>query len=124
VVTNQPDVARGKQKAAVIDDIHRRLAESLPIDDFLSCFHDDADNCSCRKPKPGLILRGAARHQVDPMRSFLIGDRWRDIDAGKAAGCRTVWIDSRYREQGPSHPPDATVSTIGEAANWIARLSD
>ena len=120
VVTNQPDVARGKQSAAVVEEIHRRLAEALPIDDFLSCFHDDADACACRKPKPGLILEGAARHQVDLARSFMIGDRWRDIDAGRAAGCRAVWIDCRYRERTPSQPPDRVVSSISEAAEWIA----
>jgi D-glycero-D-manno-heptose 1,7-bisphosphate phosphatase len=119
VVTNQPDVARGTQSAAVVDAIHRQMGAALPIDDFLSCFHDDIDNCSCRKPKPGLILEGAERHQVDPRRSFMVGDRWRDIDAGRAAGCLTVWIDCGYRERGPSSPPDATVRSLAEAASWI-----
>ncbi len=119
VVTNQPDVARGTQSAEAVEAIHRRLREELPVDDFLSCFHDDADGCTCRKPKPGLILQGAARHGADPARSFLIGDRWRDIDAGKAAGCRTIWIDRGYRERGPTAPPDARVTTLAEAVEWI-----
>ncbi len=120
VVTNQPDVARGTQTAAAVEEIHRRIAGALPVDDFLSCLHDDGDGCGCRKPKPGLILDGAGRHGVDPRRSFMVGDRWRDIDAGLAAGCRTVWIDRGYRERGPSAPADARVRSLGEAAAWIA----
>jgi len=120
VVTNQPDVARGKQTAEAVEAIHRRLREDLPVDDFLSCFHDDADRCGCRKPLPGLILEGAARHGADPARSFMVGDRWRDVDAGAAAGCRTIWIDRGYRERGPSRPADATVGSLSEAAEWIA----
>jgi D-glycero-D-manno-heptose 1,7-bisphosphate phosphatase len=119
VVTNQPDVARGTQTAETVEAIHQRIRATLPVDDFLICLHDDADACACRKPKPGLILDGAARHGIDPRRSFMVGDRWRDIDAGHAAGCRTVWISSGYRERGPSSAPDATVGTIAEAAAWI-----
>jgi D-glycero-D-manno-heptose 1,7-bisphosphate phosphatase len=118
VVTNQPDVARGGQTAGAVEAIHNRLRAELPIDDFLVCFHDDGDGCACRKPKPGLILEGAARHGADLSRSFLIGDRWRDIDAGKAAGCRTVWIDHGYREREPS-APDARVTSLAEAVAWI-----
>jgi D-glycero-D-manno-heptose 1,7-bisphosphate phosphatase len=120
VVTNQPDVARGTQSGETVEAIHQRIGAALPVDDFLTCTHDDADGCACRKPKPGLILDGAARHGVDLRRSFMVGDRWRDIDAGHAAGCRTVWIDSGYRERGPSSAPDATVRSIAEAAHWIA----
>ena len=119
VVTNQPDVARGKQTAEAVEEIHRAIGRALPVDDFLSCFHDDRDGCACRKPKAGLILEGARQHGVDPAGSFLIGDRWRDIDAGRAAGCRTIWIDRGYRERGPSAPADAKVASLGEAAAWI-----
>jgi D-glycero-D-manno-heptose 1,7-bisphosphate phosphatase len=119
VVTNQPDVARGKQRAAAVEAIHDRLRAALPIDGFVTCFHDDRDDCACRKPKPGLIVEGAARFDVDAAQSFLIGDRWRDIDAGKSAGCRTIWIDRGYRERGPSAPPDARVGSISKAADWI-----
>jgi D-glycero-D-manno-heptose 1,7-bisphosphate phosphatase len=93
------------------------------VDDILSCPHDDADGCACRKPKPGLILDGAARHGLDPLRSFMVGDRWRDIDAGHAAGCRTVWIDNGYRERGPSFHPDATVRSIAEALTGSRSMS-
>jgi len=119
VVTNQPDVARGTQSAAAVEAIHEKLRAALPIDGFVTCFHDDRDDCACRKPKPGLIVEGAARFGVDASRSFMVGDRWRDIDAGRSAGCRTIWIDRGYRERGPSEPPDARVTSITEAADWI-----
>ncbi len=118
VVTNQPDVARGTQTAEAVEAIHQRLRRDLPIDDFLSCLHDDGDRCACRKPLPGLILEGAVRHGADPRRSFLIGDRWRDIAAGKAAGCRTIWIDRGYREKQPEEY-DARVQSLSEAVEWI-----
>ena len=123
VVTNQPDVARGTQTRETVEAIHARLGGLLPIDDFLSCFHDDAAACDCRKPTPGLILQAAARHGIDPFRSFLVGDRWRDIDAGYAAGCRTILIDRGYQERGPSGPPDATVTSLAEATTWIIAQS-
>ncbi len=118
VVTNQPDVARGKQSREVVDAIHARLAGELPIDAFLSCMHD-GDACGCRKPKPGLLIEGAARFDAELSRSFLIGDRWRDVEAGQAAGCRTVWIDRQYSERGPKTPPDARVRSLQEAVSWI-----
>lgn len=119
IVTNQPDIARGTQGSDVAGRIHARLAEELPIDDFLVCPHDDRDGCECRKPKPGLLIEGARKHEADLRSSFMIGDRWRDIDAGHAAGCRTVFIDYGYRERGPTHAPDASVRSLPEAANWI-----
>lgn len=124
VVTNQPDVARGTQPAAAVEAIHGRLRRELPVDDVLSCLHDDRDQCPCRKPKPGLILEGAKRHGVDPRRSFMIGDRWRDIDAGNGAGCRTIWIDRGYHERGPSHAPDIRVDSLSEAVTWILQQID
>jgi len=124
VVTNQPDVARGTQTAEAVRAIGERLRRELPLDEILVCAHDDGDGCDCRKPKPGLILEGAARFGVDLAHSFLIGDRWRDIEAGQAAGCRTVWIDRGYRERAPERAPDARVSSLGEAVDWIVTRID
>src|SRR3954454_6209856 len=114
VVTNQPDVARGTTPATTIHEIHDELRSKLPIDDFFVCYHDDADRCGCRKPLPGLMLDAASRHSIDLADSFLIGDRWRDIDAGHAAGVRTVLIDYGYKERGPDHEPGTRVKSLKE----------
>ena len=93
VTTNQPDVARGNQTRATVEAINQYLAERLPLDDIEACYHDDADLCACRKPKPGMIRSAAERHGIDIAASYMIGDRWRDVDAGLAAGCTTILID-------------------------------
>lgn len=122
VVSNQPDVSRGTQDVRVVHEINAALEAALPLDGFYVCFHDDKDKCDCRKPLPGLLNRAAAEHDVSLNESFLIGDRWRDIDAGAAAGCRTIFIDRGYDERKPTHAPDLTVLSIGSAAQAIAGL--
>ena len=119
VVTNQPDVARGTQAREKVEEIDRYLQTQLPIDGFFVCYHDDADNCSCRKPRPGLVLRAAEHYGIDLSRSFMVGDRWRDIDAGASAGCTTIWIDRGYAEKSPT--PDARVGSLPEAVDWILK---
>lgn len=119
VVTNQPDVGRGTQDRDTVDALNVALASRLPIDKFLVCPHDDVDRCECRKPLPGLILRGASELRLDLSSSFMVGDRWKDIAAGQAAGVRTVFIDYHYNERRPAPPAEITVSTISEAADWI-----
>ncbi|HTU45938.1 MAG TPA: HAD family hydrolase [Bryobacteraceae bacterium] len=119
VVTNQPDVRRGTVAREKVDEIHRFLAAKLPLDDFFVCYHDDEDHCSCRKPQPGLLLEAARKYQVEVGQSYLIGDRWRDIGAGHAAGCRTVFIDYGYNERGPEPLPDTRVYTLAEAVDRI-----
>ncbi len=120
VITNQPDVARGTQTRERVEAINAFLAASLPLDRFEVCFHDDNENCDCRKPKPGLIRSAARALGCDPALGFVVGDRWRDIEAGKAAGCRTVWIDRSYVEQHPSEY-DFRAESLREAAAWIIR---
>jgi len=119
VVTNQPDIARGTTPSAVVDAINAVLRAALPLDDILVCPHDENDGCACRKPKPGLLVEGARRHGADLARSYLVGDRWRDIEAGHAAGCRTVLVDRGYAERASAVAPDAVVASILEAADWI-----
>jgi D-glycero-D-manno-heptose 1,7-bisphosphate phosphatase len=119
VVTNQPDIARGKQSVGAVEAIHQALQKVLPLDDFFLCPHDDADRCACRKPRPGLLLEGAATYRLDLSRSFMVGDRWRDIEAGAHAGCATVWIDFAYREKRSSVEPSATVNSLRAAVDWI-----
>jgi D-glycero-D-manno-heptose 1,7-bisphosphate phosphatase len=118
VVTNQPDVARGTQTLGEIEAINARLTAVLPLDDILMCLHS-GDGCNCRKPKPGLLLEGAARYGVSLSECYLIGDRWRDVEAAAAAGVPAVWIDYGYQERGPLTPPAAVVKSLGEAVGWI-----
>jgi D-glycero-D-manno-heptose 1,7-bisphosphate phosphatase len=123
VVTNQPDVARGTQSRAAVEAMNAMLGAALPIDEFCVCFHGDADECNCRKPKPGLLEDAATRRGIDLRRSFMIGDRWRDIDAGAAAGCRTILIDRQYRERVPEHVPDCRVTSLSAAVSWILAVT-
>lgn len=124
VVTNQPDVARGITRREDVETMHAMLRAALPLDVFFVCYHDDGDRCDCRKPQPGMLLQAAAANQIDLRASFMVGDRWRDVDAGAAAGCRTVWIDRGYREPAPKRPADARVDTLAAAADWIVACID
>jgi D-sedoheptulose 7-phosphate isomerase len=123
VITNQPDVARGTHTRESVEDIHRALASALPIDDIFVCYHDDNDDCACRKPRPGLLLEAQRKHNSDLSRSFVVGDRWRDIDAGHNAGCKTILIDYGYNERKAAQPPEAVVHSLREAADWIIGTS-
>jgi D-glycero-D-manno-heptose 1,7-bisphosphate phosphatase len=118
VVTNQPDVARGTQRRDVVDAMHAALAATLPIDAFCVCPHDDGDGCGCRKPEPGLILEAARARRIDLRRSVMVGDRWRDVEAGRRAGCATVFVDRGYAER-RAETPDTVVGSLDEAVDWI-----
>ena len=122
VITNQPDVARGTQRREVVEAINRALCAQVPVDDIRVCYHDDADDCPCRKPKPGLILEAAQEWDIDLASSFVVGDRWKDIEAGRRAGCRTVFIDYNYNEPRPESP-DCRVNSLMEAVDWIIQHS-
>jgi len=101
VVTNQPDVARGTTSREAVEDINKHLALQLAIDEFYTCFHDTHDGCECRKPQPGALLAAAQKHNIDPGSSYMVGDRWKDIEAGRRAGCKTIFIDYGYTEKQP-----------------------
>jgi D-glycero-D-manno-heptose 1,7-bisphosphate phosphatase len=126
VVTNQPDVARGTQTQAVVEAMHRTMLEALPqIARVEVCWHagaDRGDPCDCRKPAPGMVLCAANALGIDLTESFLVGDRWRDVDCGRAAGCRTVFIDRNYSEQ-LRQPPDWAVKSFGQAVEVILRTA-
>jgi len=121
VVSNQPDVGRGTQSRSEVDEINRLLRATLPLDEIVICPHDDTDGCACRKPKPGMIVNAARMHGIDLTRSFLIGDRWRDIDAGRRAGVATVFLDYGYDEPQPNPPADFTTSDLQGAVSWILK---
>jgi len=119
VATNQPDVARGTQSMDAVEAIHAHLRAELPLDDVFVCYHCDSDGCYCRKPSPGLLLQGAERYTLDLASCYMIGDRWRDVDAGHNAGCDTIFIDYDYREQKPQKTPLAVCRSLREAVDWI-----
>jgi D-glycero-D-manno-heptose 1,7-bisphosphate phosphatase len=118
VVTNQPDVARGTQQRSVVEAINQTLLSSVPLDDIKVCYHDDGDQCSCRKPLPGLLIEAAREWQIDLSASFMVGDRWKDIESGLKAGCRTILIDVDYGEEMLS-APDHRVHSLAEVPAWI-----
>jgi D-glycero-D-manno-heptose 1,7-bisphosphate phosphatase len=120
-VTNQPDVARGTQSREVVEQINASIRRALPIQEILTCFHDDRDSCTCRKPKPGLLFEAARRYSIDLAASFMIGDRWKDVEAGHRAGCRTVLIGSGYGQPPPALPVHREQSLI-RAACWILEV--
>jgi D-sedoheptulose 7-phosphate isomerase len=116
VFTNQPDVARGMIPPALLDEMHARLRQVVAVEDVFVCMHDNAAGCDCRKPKPGMLRAAAAKWGIDLSRSFAIGDRWQDVDAGRAAGCRTVLIRRSYSG---SAEPDITVADLAGAVNAV-----
>jgi len=120
VVTNQPDVARGTQKREVVEAINDALLSKVPIDQFRVCYHDDGDQCSCRKPLPGLLTDAAREWQIDLSASYIVGDRWKDIESGRRAGCNTILVESDYDETIPC-APDHRVSSLAGASEWILR---
>ncbi len=122
VVTNQPDIARGSRDRRTVDAINDELRRRLPLDEVLVCPHDDTDGCECRKPRPGMILDAARRWGICLRESVMVGDRWRDVEAGRQAGCRTVWVSSDYAEP-PATGADFTVNSLAESVDWIVKSS-
>lgn len=120
MVTNQPDVARGKIERRTVEIDNRHIAEYLGLDLALTCMHDDLDRCACRKPLPGLLREGASTLGIELDRtSVMIGDRWRDVEAGAAAGVTTVLVDRGYGEN-LNTPPDHRSPNLLSATDWIA----
>lgn len=115
VVTNQPDVARGTVSKDVVEGINRQLHSILPLDEFRTCYHDDQEACDCRKPAPGALLAAANEHGIELKSSYMVGDRWRDVEAGQRAGCKTIFIDYGYSEKQPEQV-DACVQSLKDAA--------
>jgi D-glycero-D-manno-heptose 1,7-bisphosphate phosphatase len=120
VVTNQPDVGRGTLAQSVVEAIHTHMMAQLPIDRVEVCYHpgQGRSDCDCRKPKPGMLLRAAKDLGIDLAQSWMVGDRWRDIDCGQAAGCRTIFIDRGYAEE-LRQKPDFSAGNLAEVADII-----
>jgi D-glycero-D-manno-heptose 1,7-bisphosphate phosphatase len=118
IFTNQPDVARGTLSLSNLEEIHSYILQTLPITKIYYCAHDDKDNCHCRKPKPGMILEAAKQYDINLFQSYVVGDRWRDIEAGKKAGCKTIFIDYKYAENLLSKP-DFTIEHVTKILSII-----
>ncbi|MCI0419668.1 MAG: HAD family hydrolase [Acidobacteria bacterium] len=114
VVTNQPEISRGLVERETVDRFHSRIRSELAIDDIRVCYHDTEDRCSCRKPEPGLLVASAKQWNIRLGQSFLVGDREKDIEAGRRAGCTTMLIRAPYN-QGPAATPDFLVESLDHA---------
>lgn len=123
VVTNQPDVGKGLMSEETLERMHDEMRSRLPIDDIWTCRHTREDNCTCRKPKAGMLMAAAAAHGIDLERSFMVGDRGSDIEAGRAAGCRTIFIDLQYEAEPAPTSQDWTVRDLQEASAVICRVT-
>ncbi len=121
VATNQPDVGRGTQSREVVEAMHAKLRVLVPALDRIEVCYDPGrgEVSTRRKPAPGMLLDAAAALGLDPARSWMVGDRAGDIDAGHAAGCRTIFIDWGYAERPPAKPPHFTVTSLADAAGII-----
>jgi D-glycero-D-manno-heptose 1,7-bisphosphate phosphatase len=120
-VTNQPDVARGTQSREIIEAFNSSILSRLPIREIFVCYHDNADHCNCRKPKPGLILEAATKYGLDLSNSWMVGDRWKDIAAGQAAGLKTIFVNYHYSEIYKGEPADYIVDDTSHLADIILK---
>lgn len=118
IVTNQPEIARGNLDTSELLKMHELIKTNIGIKHIYVCTHDDEDHCNCRKPLPGLIMSAAEELNIDLKSSFLIGDRWKDIEAGQRAGCGCIWINRSYDEAMPKGRYIETLS-LEEATMWI-----
>lgn len=122
IVTNQPDVARGIQTRERVEEINLKIKSELPVDKFLVCYHDDKDSCTCRKPKPGSLLKAAREFGLKLTDCFMVGDRWRDIEAGIRASCKTILVDYRYPDS-KDIKADYRVYNLHQAVDFILKES-
>ena len=124
VITNQPDVGRGSQTREAVEAMNLKMQSALPLLDRVEiCYHAGeryGQPCDCRKPRPGLILRAAAELNIDPKKSYVIGDRWRDVDCARATGCRAIFIQRGYKET-LREAPDFTVANFNDAVSAVLR---
>jgi D-glycero-D-manno-heptose 1,7-bisphosphate phosphatase len=116
LVSNQPDIARGHITQDVLDKMMQRVSEEILLDDIFVCPHEDDHHCACRKPKPGMILEAAKKWKIDLRASYVIGDTWKDMEAGKTAGCKTILLDAVYNRDVRS---DFRVTSLIEAVDII-----
>jgi D-glycero-D-manno-heptose 1,7-bisphosphate phosphatase len=122
VISNQPDIARGKTTFDEVLEINNYISIKTGIKHFYFCPHDDVNQCECRKPKPGLILNAANELDLDLTASYLVGDRWRDIQAGQSLNLGCFFIDYSYPEKRPQSPY-TKVRSLREAVEILMKVS-
>lgn len=115
VATNQPDVGRKTQDLKIVESIHNYIKKTLPLDDIYTCYDEYSPDY---KPKPGMLISASEKYQIDRSQSYMVGDRWRDVGAGKAASCFTIFIDRNYAEP-LTETPDYICFNLLEAASFI-----
>ena len=120
VVTNQPEVSRGNIDLIFVEEIHNQIQKFTQINNYYICPHDDEDQCECRKPKSGLLVKAAKELNLDLTKCFLVGDRWKDIQAGQEVGCQCFFINYKYAESLPSQP-FSEVQSLFEATKIILK---
>lgn len=136
VITNQPAVAKGKIDSLELDEMHSRLVRQVRerggcIDKVYACIHHPDSkqvkvpgllaDCDCRKPRPGMLLQAAREFSIDLKKSWMIGDTWRDILAGQAAGCRTILVKNETDNRGKEINPDFLAENLAEAVEIIRK---
>jgi len=136
MITNQSGAARGYFPPSLVEEVHTHLqnllaAEGARLDDIFVCPHLPQDNCSCRKPKPGLILLAAARHHLDLSRSYSVGDRHKDILTGAQTGMKGILVLTGYGRGEYEHfaptwdvRPVHVAADLLDAAEWIIKDLD
>ena len=124
MVTNQPDIANGTANIKKVEEINANIQDVLSLDVVKMCVHGQKEGCLCRKPSPYMLIEAAKEFNVDLTESYMIGDRWSDIEAGKAAGCKTIHIQRNYGRDQDVYAPDFTAYCLSEAADWILRSSN
>ncbi|HXH30659.1 MAG TPA: HAD family hydrolase [Bacteriovoracaceae bacterium] len=122
VVTNQPDVARGWVGKDAVEMVNDKIRQLLPVDDIEVCYHTEKDNCDCRKPEPGMLLRAASKWDICLPESYMVGDRFSDIQAGDRAGCRTILIGSGG-DEAPIVQPQMQMNSLWEAVQAVLQNS-
>jgi len=118
IITNQPDIGNGHTTFAEVNKINEKIMNKTGIEHFYICPHIESDSCLCRKPKAGLLIKSAFELGISLQKSYLIGDRWKDIEAGQKVGCDTYFIDYSYSEKKPT-PPYTKVTSVLEASRII-----
>lgn len=123
MVSNQPDIANHIVSQSKVNKINNYLKSQVLLDDIFVCPHNDADKCNCRKPKTGLFLQANEKYEIDFSQSYVIGDRWKDIEAGKNIGCKTIFVDYDYKEKKPKNP-DIVVTKVSDIDKIWSFIND